>query len=121
MNIKKIIREELDDMDWIRDTTPTFDPNLVLDFNERGYVVAIWFDQGIDPTTRDYIISFADENGYETPYALIHYSEEVKALTFYPNKEMGFLKDEEGWGMYMQHVYDGEYDDVTPDNLYIIK
>jgi hypothetical protein len=114
------LNESTDDFDWVRNTGVSFDPSLILDLNKKGDVVAIWFDYGIDPSTKDYIISFANENRYDVPYALIHYSDEVRALTFYPDKQMGFLKDEGSWGMYIQAIYDGEYDDVTPDNLYII-
>ena len=122
MRLKKNqnIDETIDDFDWVRSTNPSFDPNFILESNKKGEVVAIWFDYGIDSTTRDYIISFSDENGYEPPYALIHYSDEVRALTFYPDRQMGFLKDEESWDRYMEAIHNGEYDDVGPNNLYVI-
>lgn len=118
--VDTLIGESTDDFDWVRNTGASFDPNLILDLNKKGNVVAIWFDYGIDSSTRDYIISFANENRYDVPYALIRYSNEVKALTFYPDKQMGFLKDEESWDKYIKTVYDNAYIDVSPDNLYVI-
>jgi hypothetical protein len=123
MNLKKIIREELErgnPLDWMMGG-PKFDPNEILQKNKEKKVVALWIGD-MDEYLSDFFNDFVKKNGYKyVDFVPENLSKgNVKGLTFYPNGYVGFFRGRESWDTYLNGVYGYEYVDIDPSNIYVM-
>lgn len=137
MNIKKIIKEEMDDFDWIRKSEPIDLDKEVKEYVDNGFVVAVWFGN-IDGDLKEHINKFIIKENFKWTSDLLSdlwvYGNEIKGLTFYPphpneqGKKIigGFAGFRSGnprldWEQYHQEIKNGEYDDINPNMFHSIE
>lgn len=127
MNLIKVIREEIEDFDWIRDTEPIDLDREVKRYIDKGYVVALWFGE-INDDLREHINKFIikeDFNwGSNKAQTAWIYGNLVKGLTFYPNMEMGGfhgVNARDNWEFYNQQAKNGEYEDINPKRFHSVE
>lgn len=137
MNIKNIIREELDGLDWIRNSRPIDLDKEVKDYVDNNFVVAIWFGD-MDDDLKEHVDKFIIKENFKwTSDRLQHswvYGNDIKGLTFYPphseeeGKKIigGFTGFGSGnprldWEHYHQEVNNGQYEDIDPNMFHSIE
>lgn len=127
MNLKRIIREEMDQFDWIRDINPIDLDREVKDYVDKGYVVAIWFGE-MNEGLRQYIKQFTEKEGFSWGSNEIgkvwKKNGDVLGLTFYPNGTLGGFSGPDAknkWDSYHREVEAGEYNDIDSNKFHSIE
>ena len=126
MNIKKIIKEEMDDFDWIRKSEPIDLDKEVKDYVDNDFVVAVWFGD-IDGDLKEHINKFIIKENFKWTSDGIEemwIQNQIKGITFYPHKLMGAfigVNARINWVDYNQNVKNGEYDDINPNMFHSIE
>jgi len=127
MNIKKIIKESIDEFDWIRESEPIDLDKEVKQYIDNNFVVAIWFGD-MSNDLIEYINKFIIKEGFNWASDRLESAwldgNLMKGLTFYPNMRMGGFKGKyarNDWESYNHESKSGHYDDIDPNMFHSIE
>ena len=119
---------ESEEFNWIKDVKPVDLDKEVMDYINKDYVVAIWFND-MDQNLIKYIKKFIKENDFSWGFQHdtrmeILLDGQIKGITFYPNRGMGLFYGDDArtnWVSYHREVYYRQHDDISPDYFHSVE
>ena len=112
----------MNEFQWITDIKP-FNMDIIMEHNNNGKVVAQWFGD-MSKDLMDVIEHYITSHGYTWVWGPYFSSQhngvlsrlrngEIMAITFYPTKKMGHLKNGNSWHSYISCVNENRYADMS--------